>query len=127
MEGLEATLIAGGCFNLAFGLFHLGFWRLFHWQRDLASLSFINRGVMQILNLCLTCVFFIFAYISIVHTDALLESPLGNSLVLAISFFWFFRAAAQFVFFRLLHWLSWLFFFTFMTGGLLYAIPSVFM
>ncbi|MEC7663882.1 MAG: hypothetical protein VYC77_09250 [Pseudomonadota bacterium] len=90
-------------------------------------MSFINRGVMQILNLCLTCVFFIFAYISIVHTEALLESPLGNSLVLAISFFWFFRAAAQFVFFRLLHWLSWLFFFAFMTGGLLYAIPSVFM
>jgi hypothetical protein len=57
----EQAVWAGGCFHLAFAIFHCGFWKLFGWTRELPKLNRINRGVMQILNLCLTFVFLILA------------------------------------------------------------------
>jgi hypothetical protein len=120
----QTLILLGGYFNLGFGLFHLGFWKFFDWKSDLASLSFINRGVMQVLNIFLTYVFFVFAYISLVHIDDLLTTSLGASLLLAISLFWLLRAGAQIVFFGLRHWLSWLLLLAFLVGSLLYAIPA---
>ncbi|NCF33109.1 MAG: hypothetical protein GWP50_06010 [Proteobacteria bacterium] len=124
MSNDQALILLGGCFNLGFGLFHLGFWKFLDWKSDLASLSFINRGVMQVLNIFLTYVFFVFAYISFVHVDDLLTTSLGASLLLAISLFWLLRAGAQIVFFGLEHWLSWLLLLAFLVGSLLYAIPA---
>ena len=80
---------------------------------------------MQVVNLSLTFVFGIFGYISLVHSRELLQSPLGNSLLVLIALFWFFRAIEQVVFFRLRHWGSAVFLVIFLTGALLYAIPAV--
>ena len=102
----QTLILLGGYFNLGFGLFHLGFWKFFDWKSDLASLSFINRGVMQILNILLTYVFFVFGCISFAHIDDLLTTSLGASLLLAISLFWLLRAGAKIVFFGLRHRLS---------------------
>lgn len=65
----EGMILLGGFYNLGFAIFHLMFWRLFRWKRDLSSLTFINRSVMQILNLCLTFVFLLMAYISFFNTS----------------------------------------------------------
>lgn len=119
----EASIIMGGIFNSAFFLFHLLFWRIFDWKRDLASLRFVNRQVMQILNLCLTFVFLMFACISFFHAEELLKTGLGRSLLLLISVFWFLRAAEQAIFFGLRQLLSIAFFTAFLAGGLLYAYP----
>lgn len=119
----ETIVMLGGIFNVGFAVFHVLFWRLFDWKRDLASLSFINRQVMQILNLCLTFTFLIFAYISFSHTAELLGTALGRALLLLISVFWFLRAAEQAIFFRLKRPLSVAFFVAFLVGGLLYAYP----
>ena len=63
------TLIkAGGFYNIALVVFHLLFWRLFNWDEDLRSLSFINRATMQVMNLSLVVVFALFAYLSLVHS-----------------------------------------------------------
>jgi hypothetical protein len=76
------TLIKiGGLFNLVLALFHLMFWQLFNWREDLRSLSFLNRGIMQVLNLTLTFVFIMFAYLSLVHTYELYLTTLGRSLL----------------------------------------------
>jgi hypothetical protein len=119
----ETLLMLGGIFNVAFAVFHLFFWRLFDWKRDLASLSFINRQVMQILNLCVTFVFLIFAYISFFHSTELLGTGLGRALLLLISLFWFLRAAEQVLFFQLKRPRSVGFFVVFLVGGLLYGYP----
>jgi hypothetical protein len=119
----ETSIMLGGIFNVAFAVFHIFFWHLFDWKRDLASLSFINRQVMQILNLCLMFAFLMFAYVSLFHTAELLGTGLGRSLLLLISVFWFLRAAEQAIFFRLKHALSVGFFVAFLVGGLLYAYP----
>ena len=108
---------------VGFVAFHLLFWRLFDWKQDLASLSFVNRQVMQILNLCLTFVFLIFAYVSWFHADELLGTGLGQALLVLISLFWFLRAIEQVVFFGLRNGVSVAFFLTFLVGSALYAYP----
>jgi hypothetical protein len=120
------TLIKiGGLFNLVLALFHLMFWQLFNWREDLRSLSFLNRGIMQVLNLTLTFVFIMFAYLSLVHTYELYLTTLGRSLLLSISVLFMLRALMQVVYFRLTHWLSTVFLLLFIAGGLLYGIPAV--
>jgi hypothetical protein len=120
------TLIKiGGLFNLALAIFHLLFWQLFNWREDLRSLSYLNRGIMQALNLTLTFVFIAFAYLSLVHTYELYLTTLGRSLLLSISVLFMLRALMQVVYFRLTHWGSTVFLVLFIGGGLLYGIPAV--
>ena len=120
---IESLIIIGGLYNVAFTIFHLLFWKIFKCKKDLASLSIINRGVMQILNLCLTFVFLIFGYISIFHTKELISTSLGVSLLLLISVFWALRAIEQVVFFGLKNKVSLIFFIIFLTGFVIYLYP----
>ena len=122
----ELLVKAGGIYNLLFIVFHLLFWRLFDWNNDLRSLSFVNRAVMQVLNISLTIVFMIFCYLSLVHTRELLTTPVGHALLLLIALFWFARAIQQVVFFKLRHWASWAFTTLFLLGAVLYGIPAYF-
>ena len=114
----------GGCYNLAFAAFHLFFWRIFDWKRDLASLSFLNRAIMQVLNLCLTFVFVAFGYLSLAHGGEMLGSPLGRALIFLIGLFWLLRALQQAIFFRLRKPLSWAFLFVFLAGAGVYLALS---
>ena len=118
-----SALILGGIFNIVFAVFHVLFWRLFDWKHDLASLSNINRQAMQILNICLTFTFLIFAYVSLFHTEELLTTGLGRGLVMAIAIFWFLRALEQVYFFGMRKILSVAFFAVFLLGTALYAYP----
>lgn len=118
---MKSLLFAGGLFNVAFAIFHLFFWRIFDWKRELAKLSFINRAIMQVLNLCLTFAFTVFAYLSFAHPDELAATALGRAILAAVALFWLLRAAYQAVFFKLRHWASWAFLGTFLGGSALYA------
>ncbi len=121
---MEILVIAGGYYNIALVIFHLLFWRIFDWDTDLRSLSFLNRAIMQVLNISLSLVFLIFAWLSLAHPQALLDSALGNQLLLLMALFWFARAVQQLVFFKLRHWISWAFLGWFLLGALLYGIPA---
>ena len=119
----ETLVVAGGVFSAAFAVFHLFFWRLFRWKTDLATLTSLNRAIVQILNLCLTFVFVVFAYLSLMHSVELLATDLGNSLLFLIAVFWYLRAVEQILFFGLRRPLSIMFFVLFLVGGSLYAVP----
>lgn len=123
MENSKLLLWIGGIYNLGFAVFHLFFWRLFRWRQDLAHLMPVNRAVMQILNLCLTFVFLLFAWISIVHSTELLMTGLGKTIMAGIAFFWFLRMIEQILFFGLRNRVSMIFPFLFLAGGLLYLLP----
>lgn len=116
-------LFAGGVFHLAIAIFHLFFWRIFHWKEDLASLTRINRAVTQILNICLTFLFFVAAYVSFFHVEELLSTTLGRTILASIALFWVLRLILQFVFFGARHRLSILFIVIFLVGIVLYLIP----
>ena len=118
----DILVFMGGAFNLGFALFHLGFWRLFHWKKDLALLTPLNRAVMQILNLCLTFVLFVMAYVSFFHVTEMQATSLGRTLLLAFSLFWFLRMVEQIAFFRERSRLSLAFTFIFLLGSVIYAL-----
>ena len=121
---METLIKIGGLYNIILIVFHLLFWRIFNWKEDLRSLTFLNKATLQVVNLSLTFVFVIFAYLSFAHSDELLTSPLGKSLLIFMSVFWFFRSLLQPLFFRLKHWGSVAFMIFFFAGGLLYGIPA---
>ena len=120
---LESVIFAGGIYNIILVIFHLTFWKLFKWKKDLARITFINRAVMQVLNLSLTLVFLIFAYISLFHAQELISTNLGISLLLMISIFWFLRAIEQIIFFGLKNVTSVMFFLFFLLGSIIYLYP----
>lgn len=116
-------MIIGGIFHLGFAVFHLFFWWLFGWKKDLASLTFINRAVMQILNLCLTFVFIAVAYISLFYPTELVTTNLGQVISVLISIFWFLRTTEQIFFFGLKKRLSVILTILFIAGFVIYLIP----
>ena len=122
---MELLIKAGGFYNLALVVFHLSFWRIFDWDRDLRNISYLNRAIMQVLNISLLLVFIIFGYISFEHTNELLLSPLGQSLLVLMALFWLARTIQQIMFFKLHHWISWAFLLFFFSGFLIYAIPAI--
>ncbi len=120
---MELLIQLGGIYCLSLVVFHLLFWRLFQWHEELPRLSRLNQAIMQVLNLSLTFVFVIFAYLSLFHTQALLTSDLGQALLALIALFWFVRAIQQIMFFKLQHWISWAFLAFFLLGTGIYGLP----
>jgi len=117
-----ALLMAAGLINLAFALFHLFFWRLFNWAQELARLNFANRGIMQVLNICLTYVFAVVAALLLLFPLKVAGTELGRLLLLAASGFWLLRAILQPIFFGLRHPLSVTLFGVFILGTIVHAL-----
>lgn len=120
---MTKLIFIGGIFNLLFVIFHLLFWKLFNWKDELKNINFINQNIMQVLNLCLMFVFLIFSYVSIFHTDEMLNTGLGFSLTLGIGIFWFLRSLEQVIFFKLKTLISRILLILFIIGTVLYGIP----
>lgn len=120
---MRVVVWLGGVHSLAFALFHLAFWRLLDWPRDLRGASVATRAVAQILNLRLTYVFLAVAAACFFLTDDLLGTRLGRCLLGAMALFWLGRLIEQAVFLRfnnrMLHVLSALF----ALGAVLFAWP----
>lgn len=102
---MSATLAIALCavHSAAFGAFHLLFWRLFDWKRELPKLRPANRAIVQILNLRLTYVFFAVAALCAFYPAELAGTPLGRALLAAMALFWLGRAVEQVVFLRRVH------------------------
>lgn len=100
MNETAAVLIKiGGIANIGWFIFHCFFWRLFNWNSQLKRLNDTNRGVMQVLNLCLSFVFLIFAAVSLLYAKELCNSSLGRVMLIGIGGFWILRMIEQPIFF----------------------------
>ncbi len=100
--GLEpqGLIIAGGVLHVCWAAFHLRFPRMFDWGRTLAGLDALNRGVLQVLNLCVSFLLLVFASLSFNFADALAQTPLGRALCAGLACFWLLRLGLQFTHFR---------------------------
>ncbi len=110
-------------YNLGFVFFHLSFWKIFQWKKDLTSLTHINRAVMQILNLRLTYVFLVMAFVCFVFQSELTATKLGQMLLIAFSVFWFMRTIEQIVFFGVKNKISLAMTFLFLLGSVIHLLP----
>lgn len=119
----KILLVLAGAFDLSFAVFHLGFWKIFRWREELPKLSFANRGILQILNLCLIYVFLAMGVACLFLGDDLAATRLGRFTLAALSLFWALRALYQPMFFGLRHPLSIGLFFAFLLGTAIHMLP----
>ena len=92
-------LYAGGAYHIGFSLFDLFWPYLFNWKKTLAHLDDMNTAVYKICSRLLVFLFWILAYVSFIHTEELLTTGLGKTLMFSIALFWSFRLLMQFYFF----------------------------
>ena len=121
----EILLFVAGVYTLALIVFHLLFGRIFGWPKSLSGLDPVNRSTMQVLNLSITFILGIFAWLSFFHADELLDTELGRTLLILVSALWLFRAGLQIWFYGLGHKLSFGLFGYFLLGAVLYGMPLV--
>ncbi len=67
--------------------------------------------------------FIIFSVLSLFYTEDLVDTKLGNVIVLCIGLFWAFRAILQIVYFKLKKKMSVIIFLLFCVGAFLYLYP----
>ncbi len=91
----NALLIAGAILLLALTVFHGLFWRLFDWKRQLAKLHPVNQGAVQAMNIVLMLIFAFFAVLSFFFQTELLNTRLGNFILVFITMMFFIRAYLQ--------------------------------
>lgn len=123
---MKILLYIGGFYHLAFAAFHISFWKLLDWKRDLSYLTETNQNVMQILNLRLIYVFFVVACLSFFYAESLLADGIGKVILFAIALFWLMRAAEQIIFFGLKDKISIALFVSFLPGALIYGYLCLF-
>ena len=123
---MKTIIYIGGVYHIGFAIFHLLFWKLFDWKNDLSRLSFINRNIMQILNLRIVYIFLTIAFLSFFFAESLLSTDLGKAILAAVSLFWLMRAVEQIVFFGLKQTASALIFLIFLSGAAIYLYPILF-
>jgi len=112
-------LVLAIIFNVGFGIFHLLFWWLFNWPASLSSSGTVNAGITQVLNLCLTFVFFA---VAIGLAAAAQASVSAGPLLLAGCLFWAFRAALQPVYFPMRHRASIALLVLFVLGSIIHGL-----
>ena len=120
----EHLVVAGGIYNIALVVFHVLFWRIFNWPETIDSLNPVNKATIQVLNISITFIFFMFAYISFAHTQELVSTPLGNTLLVLMSALWLFRAAQQVYFYKFRHRASIGLAIFFAGGAVIYGVPA---
>jgi hypothetical protein len=91
-------VIIGGVNFLLFGLFHLSFWHGLDWKNELIKLTEINSNVMQMLNIGIVVFMLAFGFIMLFYRRKILNSALGNALLITFSLFWLARLVGEFVF-----------------------------
>ena len=123
---MYSVIIFLGFYNLLFALFHLLFWKLFKWNKEVQKLSFANCGIIQILNIQIIYYFVAVAIVCFCFTNELLTTNLGKFFLLGNSLFWAIRLVQQYIFLRknsfVIHILAVLF----LLGAVLFFLPLLY-
>jgi hypothetical protein len=122
---MDVILFLCGVYNLGFALFHTLFWKLFKWDSELKKISFVNRGVMQILNIQITFYFLFLAILCFIFPTEMVSTSLGKFFLGGTSLFWLIRTFQQFVFFKTNNLKINTLTITFIIGALLFALPII--
>jgi hypothetical protein len=119
----DVPLLLCALHSFGFAVFHLAFWKLFGWKRELARIGLPTRAIVQILNLRLVYVFLGVGVACLLFPAELRGTQLGRALLWFMVLFWAGRTIEQFVFLRinrpLVHALTALF----VLGAVLFALP----
>jgi hypothetical protein len=117
------VVLAAGLFDLALAALHVTFWKLFDWPERLKPLDTVNRGILQVANLALICLFALLGVVLMFAPPETPRTPFGQLLLGGLALFWLARAAVQAPYFGLKHPASILLTLIFLLGAFLHALP----
>lgn len=118
-------LFMGGLLNLLPGIFKILMPHLFHWKEAMGSAEGFMWSTVyaEIFGISLLLLFF--AYTSIFHWRALLETSLGKTILLSIGTLWVFRTVAELFLYRIGEDGAWWRVIMFLGAAVMYMLPLV--
>ncbi len=91
----------GGTLSILLGIGHCYFYRGFRWGKDLQKISVLNARVFYTIHIFLIPMFFLFGYLSWLHSPELAGSTsIGITLTVFYSLLWLARGSWQIAYFR---------------------------
>ena len=119
----DPVLLLCALHSFGFAAFHLAFWKLFGWKRELARVALPTRAIIQILNLRLVYLFVGVGILCLLFPVELRGTALGRAVLWFMVLFWAGRTVEQFVFLRVDHRLVHALTALFVLGMILFALP----
>ena len=85
-----------GVLLIALGLVHIVFPKYFNWDKELKSLSLINRQMMTVHTFFIALTVFLMGLLCLTSSNELIDTNLGKKISLGLGVFWAFRLFIQF-------------------------------
>ena len=85
-----------GILLIALALLHITFPKYFNWDKELKSLSLINRQMMTIHTFFISLMLFLMGVLCLTSRTELIETNLGKKISLGLGIFWTIRLFIQF-------------------------------
>ena len=85
-----------GILLLLLAAIHVVLPRYLQWKRELATLSLINKQVMEVHTFFIALAVLLMGALCVYAADDMINTPLGHTLAFGLFVFWFARFLAQF-------------------------------
>ena len=85
-----------GVLLIILALIHIIFPRYFNWNRELKTLSLINRQIMTVHTFFIALTVFLMGVLCLTSSNELVQTDLGNKIAVGLGVFWFARLFIQF-------------------------------
>ena len=86
-----------GVLLIALGLVHIVFPKYFNWDKELKSLSLINRQMMTVHTFFIALTVLLMGLLCLTSSAELIETNLGKKISLGLGVFWTIRLIIQFI------------------------------
>lgn len=85
-----------GVLLITLALIHIVFPKYFNWDKELKSLSLINKQMMKVHTFFIALTVFLMGLLCLTSSSELIETNLGKKISLGLGIFWTIRLAIQF-------------------------------
>ncbi len=93
---MHAHLKIIGVLLVALALVHVAFPKRFYWQKELSSLSLVNRQMMVAHTFFIALTVFLMGLLCVTSSNELIYTNLGKKISLGLGIFWTIRLLVQF-------------------------------
>jgi hypothetical protein len=93
---MELHLKTIGLLCIGMGLIHVIFPKYFNWEKDLQSISLINKQLMYVHAFFIGLIVLLIGVFCIYSSEDIIHTKLGKQLALGLFIFWFIRLLFQF-------------------------------
>ncbi len=98
-----------GVLHFLLAVFHVQFWWLFEWEKDLQNLTAMNRNNVQLLNAGMVVMLLLIALACLRNTGELITTRLGFDMLVMITLFYLVRWVGEFFFLDEVNLITYLF------------------